>query len=69
MGLHDDDIQAEFVEEQAALMRIAMAVSDYLLGLDMPEFAEEFGGIEAFMQEMRDASADWETRFNTEPEV
>lgn len=53
-------------EHELLLLReINEAVSDYLLALEYDEFAAEWGGVEVFLEALRDAQYEWEMEYNT----
>ena len=54
--------------EKAALWDVYHAVSDYLLGLEHPEFAQEYGGGEDLFLVMKSAHDQFTKEFNTIPE-
>ena len=52
-------------ERELLLLReINEAASDYLLALDNEGFANEFGGVESFLEALRSAQYEWEAEFN-----
>lgn len=52
-------------EQFELLEELKFAVSDYLMGLKIPEFADEYGGIEKFLEKVRYVHDLYETQFNT----
>lgn len=46
--------------EEIKLRKIAETASDYLMGLENQEFAEEFGGVEQLKKELATAVAEYE---------
>lgn len=60
----DDQLQREV----AALRKVNEAVSDYLLGKQIPQFARMNGGVRGLLQSVRIAHNDYEAEFNTLPD-
>lgn len=53
-------------KEQFELLEgLKFAVSDYLMGLKIPEFANEYGGLENFLEKVRYVHDLYETQFTT----
>lgn len=65
MSIHQDDIEADDSHEVAMLRDINDAVSDYLLALENPWFAEQCGGVEVLLDHLRIVQDRWEQEYNT----
>lgn len=48
------------MQEQELLKKIAEAASDYKMGLNIPEFADNFGGIDKLREELFALVTQWE---------
>jgi hypothetical protein len=55
----------EDLDEYDALIAIKDAMSDYFMGLDIPEFAKTNGGLLGLYGSMVEALEHWEKEFNT----
>lgn len=50
--------------EKEALLAIYEAASDYILGLKLPQFSDEYGGIKRLLQELERSVREYEIKFN-----
>lgn len=56
----EETLLADEIDELAHLRPIAEAASAYFLGMRMPEFAAENGGLPKLLRRLRRATMDWE---------
>ena len=53
-------------QDQFGLLEtLKFAVSDYLMALDIPEFANEYGGVDKFLEKVKYVHDLYETQYNT----
>ena len=56
-------------KERIELLKfLQAAVDDYALALKIPEFADEYGGLQNFLDKVLSLNEEYEMRYNTESE-